>query len=341
MQIKIAQRLSPFSHVPGAGCLVPGTFWELEAFPTLLRFGKKIDVKLQLTGPVSEFTLQQDLEKNCVWVFGKAQEGYYRLKVEANDEGFILHADRVPEKGLTTSHGVLHKKQNILIRAEFPFSLRTAKERLSLGSHKNQDWDGVQKRCDLREILPTLFMLGQKLPPIPMQKMLGTAKLLELPKDRALATFSLENFFKAAFTKILVPRLKDDQYQGIAPDEPVDGNPAFLVQEGAKMVRGLFFKQNERRLEFLPFLPIPFDCGRLIQLQVQGVGEIDLEWSKKLLTTVIIRATTPGEVVLVLQKELKSLRVRTRLKEKGHRQKGDEPLLLKAGHTYYLDRFQK
>ena len=192
------------------------------------------------------------------------------------------------------------------------------------------------RRSALKELLPVLFFLGQKIPPVPPQPLSGTARLLELPTDRSQLAPALVAFFQAAFTKLLVPRLQDDQHQGIVPDETPKGSPFFLIQEGAKMIRGLFFKQNERRVAFLPNLPIPLDAGRLIGIQALGIGQIDFEWSKKLLRRVIIRASTSGEVVLELQKEIKSFRV-----NKKQRQKGSDPLLLEAGKVYLLDNFQK
>jgi hypothetical protein len=147
---------------------------------------------------------------------------------------------------------------------------------------------------------------------------------------------ALEAFFKAAFKGILVPRLTDDQHQGLVSEEPVEGNPFFLLQEGAKMIRSLFFKQNERRLFFLPNLPIPFDSGRMLGIQAPGIGEIDLEWSKKILRRVILRPFAPGEVLFELQKEIKTFRV-----GKKKKQRRDEPLLLEPGTIYHLDRFEK
>jgi len=336
MKISIAERLKPFSHLPGAACIIPGTCWEIEAFPTLLRFGKKIELKLGLTGPVEEFTLQQDLEKNCVWVFGKAKEGFYRLRIEGSDSGFDLYAEKMPP-----IPGPLKAKESFHIGAEVLFISNPAFERLSLGSHKSQDWDQVQRRSDLKEILPILFCLGQKIPLIAPQPLTGTARLLELPTDRNQAASALEAFLKAAFAKILVPRLTDDDHQGLVPEEAAEGNPSFLLQEGAKLVRSLFFKQNERRIKFLPHLPVPLDCGRMTDLKAPGIGTLDLEWSKKLLRRCIVRASTSGEVVVELQSELKTFRVRTSLKEKGRRQSASEPLLLEAGKSYYLDCFQK
>jgi hypothetical protein len=322
MKIKIAERLRPFSLIPGASCVLPGSCFVLEAFPTQLRIAGR-EWKMPLTGPVTGFTLQQDLEKNCVYVFGKAKEGYFRVRVEASDSGFQITAEKGPLK-------------SAFIEAEVPYVSKILFERLSLGNHKSQDWDQVQRRCDLKEILPVLFCLGQKIPLLPPQPLTGTARLLELPEDRKQLPAALEALFKAAFRNILVPRLMDDQHQGLVVEEPGLGNPFFLLQEGAKRVRALFFKQNERRLSFLPNLPIPFDSGRMLGLQAPGIGEIDIEWSKKILRRVILRATTSGEVLFDLQNEIKSFRV-----GKKKKLKSNEPLLLEAGKTYNLDRFQK
>lgn len=322
MKIKIGERLRPFSLIPGAACVIPGSSVVIEAFPTLLRIAGR-EWKMPLTGPVAGFTLQQDLEKNAVFIFGKAKEGYFRIRVEAKSSGFQITSEKGPLKSAHIDAEVLYLSKPIF-------------ERLSLGSHKSQDWDQVQRRCDLKEILPALFCLGQKVPLILPQPLTGTARLLEWPDDRKELTPAIEAFFKAAFKDILVPRLMDDQHQGLVPEEPVKGDPFFLLQEGAKKIRALFFKQNERRLAFLPNLPIPFDSGRMLGIQAPGIGEIDFEWSKKRLRRVILRAITSGEVLFELQNEIKTFRV-----GKKKKLRKDEPLLLEAGKTYHLDRFQK
>lgn len=320
--IRIASRLKPFSHTPGMGCVIPRSCAVIEAFPTLLRINGK-EWKMPLTGPVRNFTLQQDLERNCAYVFGKAKEGYFRLRIEAHDDGFAIISEKGP-----LENGYLESENTISYQQTF--------ERLSLGNHKAQDWDLVQKRMDLKEILPTLFYLGQKVPLIASQPLMGTATLLKIPQTREHLEEALLAFVKAAFKKMLVPRLVDDQYQGFVPEGPAMGNPFFLLQEGAKMIRSLFFQQNERRLLFLPNLPISFDAGRIVGLKALGIGEIDFEWSKKLLQKMIIRTAISGEVILELQKEIKCFRVGKKIKLKR-----GEPLLLEAGETYYLDRFEK
>lgn len=336
MKIEIAEQLKPYSHISGAACIIPGTTWVITAFPTLLRIGTH-EIKLNVTGPVSEFMLQQDLEKHVVHVFGKAKEGYFHLEVIASDSGFDIFADRVPSSGLSTSLGVLHKKHKFHIAADTSFIAKAPFERLSLGNHKAQDFDQIQKRADLREWLPILFCLGQKLPRVAPQPINGTARLLELPKDRTLIAGALDVFFKAAFTKILVPQLNDEHHHGIVVNDGT-GNPFFLVQEGAKLIRSLFFRQNERRIYLLPNLPVPLDCGRMLNLAAPGIGTIDFEWTKKQLRRVIIRASVSGDI-LIEYPTLKTFRVRTNLRGKGVR--CSETLLLEAGKTYYLDNFQK
>ncbi|MBX7067585.1 MAG: hypothetical protein K1X28_10185 [Parachlamydiales bacterium] len=322
MKIEIAARLKPFSHTPGMSCVIPKSNGVIEAFPTLLRINGK-EWKIAITGPVHGFTLQQDLERDCVYVFGKAKEGYFRLRIESHDDRFQIVSEKGPLK-------------NGEIRAENAISTMNRFERLSLGSHKAQDWDLVQRRGDLKEILPTLFYLGQKIPHVAPQPLTGTAVLLNLPEGREKLEEALLAFIKAGFKNMLVPRLVDDQHQGFVPEGDAKGNPIFLIQEGSKMIRSLFFRQNERRLSFLPHLPISFDAGRMVGLIAPGIGEIDLEWSKKLLRRAVIRAAVSGEVIVELQKEIKTFRI-----SKKKKIKRGEPLLLEAGKTYHLDRFEK
>lgn len=321
MNISIANRLRPYSHIPGAQCAIPGTHFILEAFPTLLRLGN-IEIPLKFTGPVRDFTLQQDLEKNCALVFGKAKEGSFKIEIGAQSGGFEIS----------------FYEEKKFFPAKLFFFLPEQWERLSLGMHKAQDWDLVLRRFDLKEILPVLYGLGQKIPPLPSQPLTGTARLLAFSEDRVLEGF--EALCRAAFHKILVPRLHDDQHQGLCsdegPDEEAAGNPFFLLQEAARRIRSLFIREEDDRVRLLP--NCPFDAGRMANVQVK-VGSLDLEWAKRLLRRAVLRPAASGEIALDLQKEIRSFRVKTGGREKGRKQSASEPLLLEAGKTYFLDRF--
>ncbi|MBI3509000.1 MAG: hypothetical protein HY069_05160 [Chlamydiia bacterium] len=330
MKIQTLSRLKPFSHTPGTACFIPGTHWKLEAYPTLIKIGH-YEIPLHVTGPVRDFTVELDLEHNCVWVFGQAKEGFYRLKIQATKKGFEIWADRTPKAGLCHGKGTLQAKEHFLISENAGFSLPENGERLSLGAHKKQDWDLVWRRFDLREILPVLFDLGQKTPATGKKPSKGPVNLLE--------TGDWEAFCRAAFSKILVPRLVDDHYQGLFTDSDLEGHASHLLSEAAKKIRDLFFRQCETHLHLLP--QVTFESGMLTHIQAPGIGELDLEWSKGMLRRAILRAVKNAEVFLDLQKGIKSYRVRTKLKEKGRSQKANDLLRIETGKTYYLDRFQK
>lgn len=137
--ISIATKLRPFSHSIGAKCLIPGTDVVLETSPNLLRLGC-LEIPLN-NDPFLKLTLQQDLERNCVWVFGKS----FRIKIAAKPEGFVVGDKFYP--------------------ADIQFHVPHQIETLSLGSNKAQDWDLVLRRMDMTEILPVLYHLGQKTTP--------------------------------------------------------------------------------------------------------------------------------------------------------------------------------
>ena len=341
MKITIAERLRPFSHTPGSGCLIPGTWWQIQAFPTLLRLSHKsqvIEIALKITGPVKDFTLQLDLEKGAVYIFGKAQEGYFRLRLEAIDSGFNLYAEKTPTTGLSTSKGDLQPKGHLHFPVQMVFSVSSSAERISFGSHKEQDWDLASRRSDLREIIPQLLFLGKKTP----HALAPTPILPEKKPEKSQIEPLLQSFIQAHFKQILVPRLLDEQHLGMAfPVLDSSAEPSILLGAAVQWIRSLFFVQNERRLQILPLLLPSTDCGRFISIVCPGIGTLDFEWSKFLLRKLILKVTTPGEILFDLQKEIESFRVRKTRFEKGRRQKSTEPLLVEPGKTYFLDNFQK
>lgn len=324
MKIKIAERLKPFSHTPGAQCYLPGTTLAVEAFPALIRLGRT-ELHLQLTGPVGGFTLEQDLEKNCVFVFGKAKGGFYRLKLEAGRNGVELTALNAPAS-FAISGTPLRRKEKLSFPNEGEFFLPPVWERLSLGVSKAQDWDLVWRRFDLREILPVLFGLGQKVPHITKQKPLsGTGRLLE--------EGNLEDFCRTAFSKILVPRFNDEDHQGLSLAETPSGPAALLLREAAKVIRGLFFRQEKEALYFLPDNPFP--SGRMI-LHADGIGEIALEWASRAMRRAILRPSVTTEVEIHLPKGFARFRI-----GKGRFCSSGERFAVEAGRAVFLDRFQK
>lgn len=317
MRIEIALRFHPFSHEPGAACLIPGTTWEARIFPALIEFRNLLTNEtrrhpISIRGPVKDFTVEQDLEKGAICVHGKAISGFLR---------YWIHGEAV----------VLEKNPRI--------DLIASKERLSLGIHKKQDWDQVRRRNDPAEFLPFWLRLSHLIPHQKIEKE-GTYQLLqkiENTSDKTLLAALFKNAFQACFQGILCPRLNDERHLGLIPEESISSCPIGLIHEGARLIRALFFQEVEGVLALLPRLPPEFHSGRLINLTTSNGDTIDLEWSKKELKKAIIRTVKPREIELKLQKGLNAFRLRTTPHQKGHHHRAG--MVLPAAQTIYLDRF--
>jgi len=324
--IKIASPLRPFSHQPKTTCLIPGTEILVEAYPALVLLkdfdGRVIqEIELDIKGPLKQFTLMQNLERGCVTVFSE----YYRFHILPNCE-------------------VSFTKNPHL--SELPIQ-----ERLSLGSHKKQEWEEIKRRADFREIFPIWFRLGSLLN-------------LEERKERDAGIFCLLNECKAAieshrpervlpafqklyltgFRDLFVPRLRDEEFQGIVPQDMLTAksSPLYLLTEGAALIRSLFLVSSDNNeFSILPNLPPEFFAGRMLKLSCPPFGELDLEWTKKSIRRLEFRAEKDGEIHLHFHSALRAFRVRSSTREKGQIYTCGEPLEIKSGNHYLLDQFQK
>lgn len=319
--IRITQRLRPFCHLPGTSCLIPFSPWVIQAFPALFRLknlitGEAQELFLNTKGPIRDFTVELDLEKGGVHIFGHSERGYQRFSIAMQEDGIRI----VSEKG----------KNKMVLPARMP-QLQCSDERLSLGSHKALDWELVKRRRDLSEIFPVWFRLGQMVPETPAPQG-GAAEFLK-PYDKLEVVPSFLKMFLSGFEGILVPRADDNDFQGIVETE-MSGCPLGLLTEGSKLIRALFFQEVHDVFSFLPCLPPQFHAGRLLRLGTSFGDTIDLEWSKKLLRRVIIRSVVTREVRFHFQKAIKSFR------GKGKRVSAETPFLLEAGKGVFLDRFE-
>jgi hypothetical protein len=309
MKITIAERLRPFCHLPGTACPVPWSPWKVEIFPTLLKFchmidGRRYEERLDWKGPILDFTVELDLEKGAVVVFGHTAQGYRRHNITVTE--------MLPRKPL---------------------------ERLSLGSHKALDWELVRRRKEMKDILPVWHHLGQMVPMVETKKV-GAASLLH-PYEKMAVEKGLLTLFLAGFEKMMVPRLSDSDHQGIIEEGEFSGSPLILLTAGAKLIRSCFFQESAEGFNFLPCLAPAWHAGRFVNIETRAGDGLDVEWSKKLLRTVVIRPQISREISLSVQKPLGSFRLRKSMKDKGVRCSADRPLMLEKGQTLYLDRFEK
>lgn len=202
--------MKPFCHLPGMTCLIPQTTVQVQAFPTMLRFtdlasGKKWDEKLPWKGPVEGFTIELDLDKGCLQVFGKTAEGFRRHLIK----------DRWTSPPL---------------------------EKLSLGKNTKLDWQLVTRRMNMEEMVPILFLLGQTVQDVSAKTPI--LELLKFDGKVEIA-HQLKLFFKTGFQGMMAPRLTDDDFQGIVLESPVEGSPLALLSAGYKAVRALLFSEEE------------------------------------------------------------------------------------------------
>jgi hypothetical protein len=347
---------------------LPGSSLRFQIFPTLIRVHDLSDVEpvevnecsLQLHGPVKDFTVQQNLEKGCIHIWGHYQEGYIQLYVfPVEGKGCCaIVIKRCPEQGILFSglDRPVRKKETVLVGRKTVF-LETADrralpamDRLSLGSHKAQDWDLLQRRSDLKEIFPLWLRLGQLVPRGSPEKNGGTALLLSRCGEVVEAKNKLEvvpsflNLFHAGFEGMLTPRLRDTQHQGLGVP-PLEknqyGSPLVLLSLGAELIRSLFVKAAKDELHVLPALPPEFHCGRYINIECREMGILDIEWTKKTIRRMVLHSTVDRKLVVSLQKRIKTYRLRESNKDRGKIIHAGADISIQSGKSYFFDNFEK
>ena len=319
MSIKIDQKLKPFSHRFGARCVVLKSRIVVEIFPALIRI-QGIEFPIQITGPVKEFTVQMDLERECIFIWMIAKEGYFRFKIHADQE-IILTVIRSPKNGVQIgSNRLMPKHSIVLCKSETTLQASTS-ERLFLGSWKDQDWDLIQRRSDLKEILPILFSLGQKIPYLEKGHG-GTVDLMDK---------SLLKCYMASFTDFLIPHLTDQMHQGIVLEREEKGDPMSLFSIFYEKMKQSILIERKNEVEIFSDFIEQFPSGKATHLKVLD-GEIHLEWSKHFLRKMIFQPTVSGNAVFIFPKKIQRFRGPV---------KKNESLFYEAGKKYIFDRFQK
>ena len=338
-KISIANRLRPFSHTPGTRCLIPGSTLVLRAYPTRVEIEdwagkpKRLGVlSLSETGMVRDWTVQLDVDKAIVSVFGKSELGFFSLEFCGDGNLYSMKVDRAPEGGIEFSWegeslqngwcgGTLARKEEI---ASGAFEKRSSlAPRLSLGMHKKQLFPEVLRRGDLREIFPLWVALGCRLD--------GSSNL---PKD-----VELSDLIRVGFSDLLVPKSEDDQYLGVELPKLVNAS-LDLLAVGAKQIVGMFLKENGKKISVLPEAKPEFACGRLIDLKM-GKHLFELEWTKKRVRRMIIHAGSTESLDLQFPKGVREYRLT--LMEKGAKGKKvlpGQPIQMEEGKSYFFDRFQ-
>jgi len=369
MQISIAERLRPFDHLPGTTSPVPGSNYALQVFPALICLYDLASseptllakIKINIQGPVKCFTVQLDLEKGNIVVFGESTNGYFRYRVasDSNGKSLRLNIERQPDQHI----------QFNLISADFQLSKENETSyilyediknnevykpallsRLSLGSHKSQDWTMIKRRGCLKEILPIWLRLGQTIlkPSVENLSENSLLKNCELTIEKGDVTKLLNPFytlFLLGFKSLMTPRLVCDDYQGVElpilnPDSTT-ASPLTLLSYGAELITSLFVSFDSHTLKVLTRLPVEFHSGRFLHFRCENLGLLDLGWSKKTIRRMILFAESDTLIDLKFQKEIKSFRLKEKSDSKAKNYAPSDVLKIEKGKTYFFDCFMK
>lgn len=347
MDITIAERFRPFTHLPGKAMLLPGSGRVVTVYPTRLVIEFLGHLDFAFKGPINEFTAQLDLEKGCLNVWGQALNGYFRYRVHAAGEGVVCYAERLPEEGIAfqglQSGTWLRGGFISLGNASSDLYQPAAIERLSLGVTKSQDWELVQRRVLPEEIAPFLIKLGQQLPETTAASG-GTADLLNALKNSDKTTFyqAFQQFFSLAFEGVLNPTLEDKCHLGFALSQVNGGSPLSLVKEAARVIKSSLVDVSGNTISILAKVPPQFHCGRYTGVDCGELGSLDLEWTKKRARRLVFNALKSENIVFKLPPDERSFRLRCAdTPTQGQNLSAGQSIPVEAGKTYFLDRFCK
>lgn len=371
MHIEIAERLKPFSHAPGIFFVLPGTSYRVQVFPACFKIEDLsgatpklvVQLNMDIQGPLDQFTVEQDLEKGMVRVWGVSTAGLFRylLKSMMNGSGVMIVIEKAPSEGVAfqsqgiwslESHEPLRAGERRLLTLATQFHVNSKQwemaliDRLSLGNHKSQDWELMRRRCDFAEIFPIWHRLGQ-LVPKSLESKEGVLALFK-ECEQAIAASSpehilshFEKLFLAGFEGGLSPRLIDTDFHGIVAnrgDAIAKASPLQLLTQGAECIRSLFVQYDEHSVSLLPACPPSFHCGRLINVDC-GLGMASLEWTKKSMRCMSLLATSSQIITILPHDRQRRCRMRQSFKDRGVSYQLGSSLEVVAGQNYWFDNF--
>lgn len=359
MKIKIPFRIEPFSKNCRACCILPNTSCRLTIFATKLIFEDQLtndylEIYLKLKS-IKDFLIFLNSDKRIIEVSGVMSDGYFRYIIGVKNKKIYIElkkAFKPIEIELLQQKISLSSNESYFLDLDFEESKNENLEKLFLGVCKAQDVELINRRRDLKEIIPIWFYLGQScfLKEVPTRcRYEGTASLLLLLKNAIeMKNFEkieelLINIYKTGFDSIFSPKLFDDNFWGIIERDSKISEQAsslILLEEGYSLIRSLFFQKSDNTLHILPILLPIFFCGKILNLN-EDIGTLNIEWSQKSLKKMIIFSKQDAEIKLKLQSKIKSFRLRKNLNERGSTLKPLDCFSIRKDQIYYFDRFQK
>jgi len=168
MQIKIKQKFNIISHRIGSKFLIVDSKYFVQIFPGLLHFkdldsNKDFKIFLDFVGPVKNFTISQNLLNGDIKVSFHSIDGFLSYKIFNSEKSTYIQFERLPQDEISIK---LDKTKKIKPKETLSLliaisSIIKPEEFLFLGIHKKQDLDAINKRENLLELLPFLFLYSQ------------------------------------------------------------------------------------------------------------------------------------------------------------------------------------
>ena len=361
MRISIASKIRPFLRRGGSSTVLPGSTYQVQVFPGLIRvFDLRTsmptliqEVFLHVKGPLEQFLICNDLEKGRLTVSGKSQDGWMRYHLISSHQalGIQFFVEKTPACGLEIqmnekSHFLFANESLPLFGSPAAFEAFQVPDcdRLSLGNHKSGDWDLIKRRFELIEILPILHRLGQLVPQTHAEKTsAGTLILLEECKENLNREAYWKRFLAGCFYEMLVPQLFDQGFQGLISSKneiPFSISPLTILSESSHLIRSLFFLEEENHLSFLPYVLPSMHCGRMLDIPLKDGGKISLEWTKKCMRRFILISGSDCEISFKMNSSLRNCRLRHNHTDKGERISTKSSLKVEKNCQYLFDNFQ-
>lgn len=334
MRFNIKDRFCLFSHEPGVEVLLPFTDCIIKIFPNRWVVNNRV-IDLAIQGPVKGFTVQQDIEKARLVVYGIANGCYFCFFLFAKQDQLVCLLDRyskdVISYSLDAKLSTFQKKQEVVL----PISLTSfspGNERLSLGCYKAQNIDLMKINKPIKLLLPVWYRLSQIQPFMDIDLTSHQYRSTDLQK-------SVIHFFNRYFSKVSVPALEDSR-EGLPDFFEKDTNLIEFLQTTYLQIRQLFFMQDDNRFSILPKLPSIFNCGRVISLSGGKYGVIDFEWSKGRIRKLFFKSNLDASIYWDFS-NVSSFRITSLRQGKKAALKAAMPVTVTKGESYLLDHFEK
>lgn len=350
--IRIKKRFHLFSTKPGSQIPIAQMGVVFTLYPTEIELsveGKVQRWQLDFQVQLKEFKVFFDPIKNEIDVELKSLDSFFAYRLAFFEKGWQLTLKRSsPKKSLRVKKDNSSTFETLALHESFFLApqaskdgLRNEPQLLFCGVHKKADVEAIQKRRDIREYLPFLYLFAQMSPtenkettPEFDQRLKKLKESIEQAKHDEMTPL-LDEIYQFFFTSFFTPTYQDPDKWFSCSKTP-QGSDFSILSLLYPFLGRLFFEKTSNGYHFLPHLPKELFTGKLIHVK-ENDFEFDLEWSKKKIFRMTLRAIRDSDKTLYFGSKIKSYRIR--VDNNSTIYKNGDSIRLRCGAIYQLDRF--